>query len=40
MNTAKGHMIERFEKFDKKITSNSVQNEMVLQKYMNKICFK
>ena len=39
-NTTKGPMLNRFKNFDKKITSNTVKNEKVLQKYIDNIYFK
>ena len=40
MNTTKGPMLNRFKNFDKKFTSNTVNNEKVLQKYIDNIYFK
>jgi hypothetical protein len=40
MTTTKGPMVDRFKKFNKKFTKDTVQNEIELKKYIGKIYFK
>ena len=41
MNTTKGHMLNRMKKFDKKFNEkNTMENEIDLKKYIDKIHFK